>query len=79
MSPRPFEILRTFSWIVAALCGLVLAAYLAAGALDMPIAPSMRPYLPFLLCALALSVLNAFINERVLRLARPGNGGRHRE
>jgi hypothetical protein len=79
MSPRPFEVLRTFSWIVAALCGLGLAAYLAAKALDMPIAPEVRPYLPFLVCALALSVVNVYINERVLRLAKPGNGGRHRE
>jgi hypothetical protein len=66
MSPKPFEILRLFSWIVAALCGLGMAVCLAASAIGMPAASQVRPRLPFLLCALALSVTNALINERAL-------------
>lgn len=80
MSPEPFRILRILFWILAAFCGLVLAATFAASAFDMPAAGTLKAFMPFSLCALALSIVGVLINERIMRIAYPpDDGGRHRK
>lgn len=75
MSPEPFRILRVIFWILAAFCGLVLAATFAAGALDMPAAATLKVLMPFSVCGLALSIVGMLINERIMRIAYPPDGG----